>query len=434
MSIYLLLPLVALASNLGLAVMTLRGDWQAKGHRLFALFLLSMALWGGLLYMMRSSATLEEAFFWDKLVIIDVALISVFYLHFTYGFTRLASAVWVMPVTYLVLGVVAASTLLDATVTGMQMKPYGYAPVLGPAFAPFIVFSYGAIIVGAVNVWHATRHGESPAIRNRAGYILVGTVASLIGGTTDFLPVLGVPVYPLGIVGNVLFALLATVAMVKVRLLDIRLALRRGLAYTVLASVVIGLFLTGDAVFARLFDLGPAQSTLAFTTLFLLAVVAAVPNIHGLVNLWVDRSFFRNRYSALKALERFSHEMKDISNAQSFSASLVNLVKGATSADFVALLQPDEQRTMFVTVASEGMDETFELPYSEENSALSRLGRLDRVASAQEVSLFPEWQAISETERAKLESTRARLFVPVKSKGQLAGVLVLGPRAHGAYT
>jgi len=44
MSIYLALPLVALVSNLGLAFMTVRGQWQATGQRAFAFFLVAMAL------------------------------------------------------------------------------------------------------------------------------------------------------------------------------------------------------------------------------------------------------------------------------------------------------------------------------------------------------------------------------------------------------
>ena len=48
MSMYLLLPLVALGANLGLAALAWKGQWQAKGGRPFALFLLAMAMWAGL--------------------------------------------------------------------------------------------------------------------------------------------------------------------------------------------------------------------------------------------------------------------------------------------------------------------------------------------------------------------------------------------------
>ena len=434
MSPYLLLPLVALGSNLGLAFMTVRGQWQAQGHRTFALFLLSMAAWGGLLFMMRSSSDLAEAFMWEKLVIVDVTLISVLYLHFTYGFSRLASASWVMPLAYTLFGLVAAATFLGSTVTMMQVKSYGFAPVLGPAFAPFMLFTYGAIAMGALNIWHASRHGETPALRNRAGYILVGTTASLVGATTDILPVLGLPIYPLGIVGNIVFALLATVAMVKVRLLDIRLALRRTFAYGVLAALMFVAYLGMDLALDLLASFDGAQTSLIFLLGYVIFAVVVIPRLNDRIQHWVDRTFLGNRYSSLKALGRFSHEMKNISDVRALSDSLVGLVKGATDAEFVALLQPDEQHTLFETVSAIGTKERFELPYEAGKSALGRLEEQDGPTSFDNVSLYPEWQAVPGRERARFETADVRILVPVKTKDQLTGVLVLGTRDRGRYS
>src|SRR5665811_1558358 len=112
MSLYLALPLVAFLANMGLALMTLRGRWQASGQRAFALFLVTMALWGGLLFMMRSSDSLAEAYFWDKLVVVDLAAASVFYLHFTFGFSRMPFARWMMPLAYVLFAFVAVTTAM----------------------------------------------------------------------------------------------------------------------------------------------------------------------------------------------------------------------------------------------------------------------------------------------------------------------------------
>ena len=242
MSLYLVLPLVALGANLGLALLALRGQWQAQGHRPFAVFLVAMAMWGGLLYMMRSSPTLEDAYFWDKLVLVNFALITVLYLHFTYSFAGLIPPRFILPFAYGALVALTVVTLLDLTITGMQLKPYGYAPVPGPAFAPLLAVTYTAIVVGMLNVAHAIRHGDSPAIRNRASYVMAGTIASLIGTATDVLPVMGVPIFPAGIVGNVLFAVLVTVAMLKDRLVDIRLAGRQLISYAVLVGFVLATY------------------------------------------------------------------------------------------------------------------------------------------------------------------------------------------------
>lgn len=433
MSLYLALPLIAFFANMGLALMTFRGQWQASGKRAFALFLVTMSLWGGLLFMMRSSSSLERAYFWDRLVVVDLAAASVFYLHFTYGFNRLASSRWVLPLAYILFAFVAVNTAMGKTLTGMQMKPYGYAPVWGPAFGFFFLVVYGAILTGAVNIWNASRNGGSLALRNRANYILVGTVISLAGGVTDVLPTLGLPVYPLGIVGNVAFASLATIAMVKVRLLDIRLALRRTFAYALVAAIVGAAYFVLTLAVERAFNMRDVRSTVAFPVLFVIAAVVVIPKLNDRIQRWVDRTFFGERYSSLKALERFSEQMKDITEHQTLADSLVRLVMGATGADFVAFLEPSESGRTFRTVASVGVEEGFELPYVPGGSVLGRLEAHGKVHTADEVSLLPEWQAVPANERRKLDVAEVRLFVPVMSLGDMTGLMLVGRRTGRSY-
>ncbi|MCH8199082.1 MAG: hypothetical protein IIA54_03315, partial [Chloroflexi bacterium] len=274
---YLLLPLVATGANLGLALFAWRGQWHAKGGRPFVLFLLSMAMWGALLYMMRSSTSLADAYFWDKLVVVDLAFTTVFFLHFTYSFAGLAPAKLVMPFAYGAVTAIGAATLLGFTITGMQLKPYGYAFIMGPAFIPFLVVTYTATVVGLMNIWHTIRHGESPTIRNRASYVMAGIIASLIGATTDILPVLGVPIFPAGIVGNVLFAVLVTVAMLKGRLVDIKLAGRRTVSYALLVGFVLATYALANVAIGRVSGAPVTTPALAFSLVFAAIAVLTLP-------------------------------------------------------------------------------------------------------------------------------------------------------------
>jgi PAS domain S-box-containing protein len=433
MSIYLALPLIAMVSNLGLAFMTMRGQWQATGQRAFAFFLVAMASWGGLLFMMRSSSNLADAYFWDKLVVADVALISVFYLHFTFGFSNAPSAKWLIRAAYSLFGVLAITTAMGLTVAGMQVKSYGYAPIWGPAFAVFFVVVYGAIMLGATNMYSTARRGASPALRNRAGYVLLGTMISLIGGITDILPSVGVPIYPLGIVGNIVFATLATIAMVKVRLLDIRLALRRTFAYTMVGLVVLGAYFGFSGLLGAAFGVAAARGTVAFTIFFVAVCVVAIPKLNDRIQRLVDKTFFGDRYSALKSLERFSEQVKDVTDRKALSESLVRLLMGATGAKFAALMEPDQERASFITTAAAGTDVAFELPYGGGASALARLETHAKVQSADELSLFPEWEMVTAAERTKLTASQAHLFVPVLSQSVLIAVLVLGRREGRGY-
>ena len=428
---YLLLPLIALVANLGLALFAWRGQWQAKGGRPFALFLLSMAMWGGLLYMMRSSATLEDAYLWEKLVIVDLALITVLFLHFTYSFARLSPFKLVMPLAYSAVAVIGVATFLGVIVTGMQLKDYGYAFIMGPGFVPFLVVTYTATAIGLGNIGHAIRHGESPAIRNRASYVMAGIIASLIGATTDVLPVLGVPIFPAGIVGNVLFAVLVTFAMLKGRLIDIKLVGRKSISSALLVGFVLATYALVHAVIGRLSGTALAPPAMTFTLTFAVVVVATVPRFNERVQRWVDQGFFRGRYSSLRALERFSQGIRDITDADTFASTLVELVRRSVDAQFVGLLQPDGRGGGFRLTAASGIDLSLSVPFAAGSAAFARLARLERVMFAEELSLLPEWQALSKATRDALEKANFRLYVPVISRGELAGVLLLGQRERG---
>ena len=426
MSPYLLLPLVALVANLGLAVLTLRGHWQAPGHRPFALLLLSTATWGGLLFMMRSSPTLVDAYFWDKLVVVNFVLISVLYLHFTFSFAGLVPFRGLLPFAYGSLVPLAAATFLGWTITGMQLKPYGYAPVLGPAFVPLLVVVYGATAIGMLNLWHAVRHGDSPAIQNRASYVMAGAVAIVIGTVTDILPVLGVPIFPAGVVGNVLFALLATIAMLKGRLMDIRRAGRGAISYIVLVGLVLGAYALISAGVSRMWG---AQAG-ALSVLFAAVGVAMVLRFKDRVQRWVDQSFFRRRYVSLMALERFSEGIRAITDADTFAITLVGLVRKAIGAEFVGLLQPDGTGSGYRLTAASGSDLPLYFPMTAGSTPFTRLARLGRVMFAGEMALLPEWQSLIQPTREALEEAEVEVYVPVITRTELAGVLLLGPREH----
>ena len=432
MSIYLLLPLVALGANLGLALFAWRGQWHAKGGRPFVLFLLSMAMWGGLLYMMRSSVSLTDAYFWDKLVFVDLALTTVLFLHFTYSFAGLAPAKLVMPVAYAAMAALGAVTLLGFTITGMQLKPYGYAFIMGPALAPFLIVTYTAAAVGLMNIWHTIRNGESPAIRNRASYVMAGIIASLIGAATDVLPVLGVPIFPAGIVGNVLFAVLVAVAMLKGRLVDIKLAGRKTISYVLLVGFVLATYALVNVAIGRVSGAPVTTPALAFSLVFAAVAVATLPRFKDSLQRWVDQGFFRGRYTSLRALEQFSQGIRDITGADTFASTLVELVRRSIGAQFVGLLQPDGRGHSFRLTAASGIDLSLSVPFAAGSAAFARLAREERVMFAHEIALFPEWQALSQTTRDALEKADFRLYVPVISRGDLAGVLLLGQREQGA--
>src|SRR5918996_785584 len=152
MTLYLFLPLVAFFINAILAPIVLWGHVKQHSHQIFTLFLVSMASWGGTIFLMRSSPTLEDAFFWDKLAIINFSLIAVCYLHFTYILAERRPAKWILPLGYSLIGGVALLAFRGLIAQGVQIKFYGYAPIPGPLFPLYLVFVYSCIFLGLQNI------------------------------------------------------------------------------------------------------------------------------------------------------------------------------------------------------------------------------------------------------------------------------------------
>ena len=69
MNAYLVLPLIQALFSSVLIVVVLKGHFRSFTHRLFSLFLLSLAMWGIIIFGMRASPDIEYAYSWDRWVI-----------------------------------------------------------------------------------------------------------------------------------------------------------------------------------------------------------------------------------------------------------------------------------------------------------------------------------------------------------------------------
>ena len=90
----------------------------------------------------------------------------------------------------------------DLVVHSMQLKPYGYAPNLGPLGNVYVVILLIFAIGGVWNTVKAYRASRFIEVRNQAAYIIFGAGCFILGGLGDLLPVWGVPIYPTGMIGR----------------------------------------------------------------------------------------------------------------------------------------------------------------------------------------------------------------------------------------
>jgi hypothetical protein len=132
MSTYLVLPLIQASFSAVLIPVVLRGHFRSITHRLFSLFLIGLAVWGIIIFAMRASPDIGQAYFWQRFLIPVAPLTSVVLYHFVVKYTMTSIKRWVLPLLYAICVVLIPLAATDLIFSGAQIKSYGYAPVFGP--------------------------------------------------------------------------------------------------------------------------------------------------------------------------------------------------------------------------------------------------------------------------------------------------------------
>lgn len=435
MNVYLPLPLIQTSCSLVLIAVVLKGHFRSFTHRLFAIYLACMAGWGIIIFAMRASPDIEHAYFWDRWLIPIAAFSSVIFYHFAIRYTATSIKRYILPLLYVISFLCVPLAMTHLVFSGMQMKPYGYAPVFGQDVIFWMLFSYALLIIALVIFIRSYRRSTQAEQRNRVVYITIGLSLSLIGSIFDALPILGLPLYPGLIIGDIAFLLLTTVAIIKYNLLDIRVVLRKSLAY-ILVSVLIAIPFLGLFLVATTLSIRGGYSSLGYLAI-ILAFALSLPFLWPTVQRWVDKWFYRERYDYLKALETFSRHTHSLKDFARLGSTMVELVAGALRVSCVYLLQPLPSNGDFAIVSFAGTDDvTKDFLIKGRSSLVKWLKRSDDMLFCKDFDIIPQLQGVILKEKETLEQIGAELIVPLKTRSaHLAGLLILGPKlSEQVYT
>ncbi|MCI0836633.1 MAG: GAF domain-containing protein [Chloroflexi bacterium] len=435
--IYIALPFIQFAISAFLAVLVLMSNPTDRLNRLFTLFLVMMAAWGITIFAMRDAfPDAATAYTREKWALAVIPFSSIFFLHFVLRYTRSKHGSLALYAFYSI-GVASAILSLGGyTATGMVEKFYGFAPELGWAFPLVLMASYPAVLWSLVLLHRASKNEQSTQRRQQMLLLKLGVMASVAGATTDFFPSLGLNTYPLGVVGNIFFIVLATYGVTRYKMMNLRLMLRRGMAYSAVSSFLFGVYgLCIGIVLLVTRDLSPIASVL-FGAGTVLIVGVTVQPVMQRVQAVVDKAFYRERHDRISALARLNDLTKDITDFPTVAEGIVTTVREAAQVDWVAVLLPSHDGKAFISVAdTREASPHFEL--SATGSAISKMKRFGEMLTFDPTigdSASDAENVVTDDDRemALFEQLDVRMIVPMIAAGNLAGLLTGGRKLVGS--
>ena len=127
-------------------------------------------------------------------------------------------------------------------------------------------------------------------------------------------------------VGFGLLPIAIGIAILRYRLYDIDVLIRRTLVYAALSAVLIAAYLVGLALFQAI--LAPITSGSAVAVaISTLAVVALFQPMRIRIQATVDRRFYRSQYDAERTLDTFSARLREEVDLDAVRSDLIDAVQ-----------------------------------------------------------------------------------------------------------
>ena len=438
MTLHNFLPLLALILNVSLAGITLFRNPESRLNRLFTYFVGGMAVWNFGVFMLRRSPDEATAVFWEIVIHTGVIALPAFYYHFVLIFlestTRHRRSLFVAYTLALVFSVInlSGSTLF---MHGVKSTYWGWAPATGILYTPFFVYFNFFLIYGLSHLIRVYKDVDSSFRRNRATLILLGTLVSLVGGVIDFarfilarfIPAADL-VYPMGIPANMVFALMLGTSIVRYRLFDVNVAVKKSAVYLLVWGVLTSVLVAAES-YADWDNVNPLWVILPLGFVMTMLVSPVGQRLEESI----ERVMFSRRRGCYETLLDLSKRMGAILDFGRLMETLVHgLVRGVPLTHCVLMIY-DAQRSAFAVYREDASvgERGAVAPIRIDSRIVQWLNQTGRVLVKEEAKLNPEIAAYFESAENELEAINAALIVPLKIEGKLTGILLVGEKLSG---
>ena len=434
MSIWAIIPLITSIAYLVILTFSLP-YLRRRRNILFGIYVAVAGFWSFSSFQLHLEAPPARTLLWNQILVVALVWTLFAWFHFILSYCGRTGRRWVY-FGYSFLLVLAVLTFSGRIVQYSYVADGVLHHSLGNSI--FLIGAISLVFVGASLYLLLKNYRQSldPIDRNRTLYLVTGWSVLTLFSYSNLVPALAE--MPLDHIGSLINALLISYAVSKFSLLDMKLVVRRGLAYTILGLGFLAAF--GTAVFVgRVFfpDYSFNTFVLAGTTLVLLLALVTRP-LRVSIQEAVDRFFYRDTYTYREALVGFSTDMAKVINLDELADRMLPAICKALRITQVALLFEDESSGDFTEhfVYPKTLDGTTDrLSFNRDNPILAWLEKEDKHLDVGAMFTIPQFMGLWEVERAKLTSSNTQVLCPVKSRGKLIGILALGKKVRtGLYT
>ncbi|MFW6130779.1 MAG: histidine kinase N-terminal 7TM domain-containing protein, partial [Atribacterota bacterium] len=223
--------IVSILCIITLLILLISGNFKKKEIIYFSFLTASVSIWSVSRLIFGYSVQKNIALIFVKFSYLGGILIPFFFLKFLYSFfnkkfNKIFSFIFNTFVVFL-----TGLSFTDYFISGLKQKAYlKYYDVPGPFYVLYIIY-FNLVLIYCFYLIYK-KYTESVGLeKNQVAYLFLGTFLGYIGSSTTFPLVYNIPIFPFGIILVPLYPILIAYAIIKYRLMDIKVAIARGIIF-----------------------------------------------------------------------------------------------------------------------------------------------------------------------------------------------------------
>jgi diguanylate cyclase (GGDEF)-like protein/putative nucleotidyltransferase with HDIG domain len=421
----ILIPLISFLCYSVILIIIL-GSRKNKITLSYALYVIAMIVWSFGSFIMRTNLP-PGTIFWNRILCIGLISMPVVFYHFTLSLTRSTNQKGKLYFGYLSAGILLISNFAGLITKDAYTQNNVFYYSLGPMASVMAIWSIGYLVLSFINIVDNVKSNKIPYARVK--YILFGLILVIIGGLLNLLPSLGK--YPLDIASNTINALFIAYSIYKYRFLEIKLIVKRGIAYSIYTLLLTGLYII--AIFGVQQILSNLMGYTNMTTTLIMACLLAIvlQPIKNWMQHWIDRIFYKENLNHQEILRDFSQVINNILNLDELTDSLLDAIRSGLQPQNISLYlrQRNDKYNLYRTSIQEKWCQ--ENVYSKDHPIVQWFLQGKSMLTIEEIDRLPFFTGLWSEEKKQLNMLDTEIIVPIKIREQLIGILILSEKKGG---
>lgn len=420
MSFYYVLVTIAIA-NMVLGVLVLSRGYYNRTNRAFFLLVVFTDAWVSFNYLAEYAET--NILLWNRLTFIAVILLSPTFAYFTHVFNRDIKILTFLQKQFFITVPISLAILSFSSfiVEEVEVSEVSVDLIYGRGYGIFIVYFLTYIIAGFASLIRQFITTDG-AIHEQLKYLFVGMLASIVFGVSTNL------IFPIvtgshalskfGPLGITFLIISTTYAIVRHRLLDVRLAIRAAIYRIILGLtyVLTAYFITIYASSVGIFS--PSQPVVAIVVT-ILCVISTYPLVDKILRNVTDSFLFQREYNRQELLRQLGRSITESIDLEDLKAKIRNTLRQTMRVEKIEFyLDTDRHDYVWSEVVA--------------NHELIVFDELQRKIEG----LKPESEKRRfENIRHQMEDERVAVVMPIRASEGVIGTITLGEKSgQDAFT